>query len=264
LTPEKIEIPLAFSEGDIPQLKHLDDLRSQFLKRPENDAADFDQRLVLFRKSIREYLKAHPPEDRFILFMRNFETIYDSYNRDYQLWVGNTFGELEKSFEEKRLKFVSDLNGILSGVQASILAVPVAAILLGDKYDLANPLKDFLIAIGILAVGIIACRLLQNQEATLDATREAINATKEDFERKHTKRRVEFKTRLQNLDAQEQRVRTLLTLIRATIILIIIAGFGGWLIAFSRSVNAVQPTNAAVVPTTTTNAVSQKPIQVVP
>jgi len=42
LTPEKIEIPLAFSEGKIPQLAHLDDLRNQFSRQPEKDAADFD------------------------------------------------------------------------------------------------------------------------------------------------------------------------------------------------------------------------------
>lgn len=238
LTPEKLEIPLAYSSPKIPALEHLKDLQSQFEKRPEQDPADREQRLVLFRKNLREYLKAHPPEDRFQIFLRNFETIYDSYRRDYQLWVGNTFGELEKSFEEKRLKFVADLNGIIAGVQASILAVPVATILLGDKYDAANPRRDLLLAVGVLAVGLIALILLQNQEATLNATREAINATKDDFEKKHTRRKQEFQTRLDNLDTQERRVRKLLGLLRGTIIVIVIASFIGWLYAFSQSGSA--------------------------
>jgi len=233
LTPEKLEIPLVFSLSEIPSLTHLRELQDHFEKRSDRDPADREQRLVLFRKNLREYLKAYPPEDRFCMFLRNFEIIFDNYNRDYQLWIGNTFGELEKSFEEKRLKFVADLNGILAGVQASLLAVPIAAILLGDKYDLGNPLKDFLLACGILTVALIAFQLLGNQKATLEATRAAINATKEDFEKKHTRRREEFKTRLQNLDEQEKKVRSLLNFIRFTIIVIVIAGFLGWIIAWA-------------------------------
>ena len=235
LTPEKLEIPLHYSEPSIPPLTHLDDLRGQLEKEDGKNPADLDQRLVLFRKSLREYLKGHPPEERFRLFLRNFETIYDSYSRDYQLWVGNTFCELEKSFEEKRLKFVADLNATLTGVQASLLAVPIAAIILVDKYDYLNPTKDFLLASGVLAISVVAVRLLQNQEATLNATRKAIDSTKEDFEKKHTKRREEFKTRLQNLDDQEEQVRRLLFFIRNTIILIAIAGFAGWLFALAQS-----------------------------
>lgn len=256
LTPEKIEIPLVYTEPVIPELRHLAELQAQFEKRPEKDPADFDQRLVLFRKSLREYLKAHPPEDRFKIFLKNFETIYDSYNRDYQLWIGNTFGELEKSFEEKRLKFVADLNGILSGVQASLLAVPIAALLLCDKFDLANPIKDFLLAVGVLTVGVIAIRLLENQAATLDATREAIDATREDFERKHNKRRQEFKTRLLNLDTQEQRVRRLLSYIRSTIIFIILASFVGWIVALNQPASPAKAANGLPTATAITNSTS--------
>lgn len=244
LTPEKIEIPLKYSSGSIPSLPHLAELENQFEKRPDKDPADRDQRLVLFRKCLREYLKAHPPEDRFELFLHNFETIYDSYRRDYQLWVGNTFGELEKSFEEKRLKFVADLNGILAGVQASILAVPIAGILLGDKYDLSNPTKNFLLAFAVLLLGVVAFMLLKNQEHTLDATRSAINATKTDFEAKHTRRKDEFKTRLKNLDEQEGRVRTLLQFMRWTIIVIVILSFVAWGVSLFKAPSSSPPQNS--------------------
>ena len=168
----------------------------------------------------------------------------ESYTRDYQLWVGNTFGELEKSFEEKRLKFVADLNGILAGVQASILAVPIATILLGDKYDLANPLKNFLLAAAVLLLGVIALKLLENQSHTLDATRKAIDATKSDFEQKHTRRKEEFETRLKNLDDQERRVRILLKSMRRTIIGIVILGFIAWGISFFKAPGSSPPQNS--------------------
>ncbi|NBR87088.1 MAG: hypothetical protein EB141_02090 [Verrucomicrobia bacterium] len=255
LTPEKIEIPLKYSSGEIPPLPHLAELESQFEKRHDKDPGDRDQRLVLFRKSLREYLKAHPPEGRFELFLRNFETIFESYTRDYQLWVGNTFGELEKSFEEKRLKFVADLNGILAGVQASILAVPIATILLGDKYDLANPLKNFLLAVAVLLLGVIALKLLENQSHTLDATRKAIDATKSDFEQKHTRRKEEFETRLKNLDEQEGRVRILLKSMRQTIIGIVILGFVAWAVSFFRAPSASTLLNS-IRPSPTTTAPS--------
>ena len=210
LTPERLDIPLFYKSADIPPLLHLEDLENQFSSQSPLTSTERDQRLVLLRKSLREFLKSHAPEQRFGMFLSNFETIYDSYIRDYQLWVGNSFGELEKTFEEKRLKFVGDLNGILASVQTSILAVPVATILLGDKYDFANPLKNFLLATAVVLLGRVSHKLLENQEHTLDATRAAIDATKQDFEKKHTRRKAEFETRLANLDQQEQRVRSLL------------------------------------------------------
>lgn len=235
LTPEKLEIPLRFSLSRIPNLPNLTELESHLEKRADaSDPGDRDQRLVLFRKVLREYLKAHPPETRFHLFLQNFETIYDSYNRDYQLWIGNTFSELEKTFEEKRLKFISDLNGILAGVQASILAVPIAAILLADKYDINNPSKDFLLALGVGAVAIIAFWILRNQQATLDAIKAAIDATQMDFETKSSRRPREFQTRLKNLHDQENRVRGLLRFIRGAIYSITLLAFIGCLVALFR------------------------------
>jgi hypothetical protein len=217
LTPERLDIPLVYKSADIPPLVHLEDLENQFSSQSPLTSTERDHRLVLLRKSLREFLKSHAPEQRFGMFLNNFETIYDSYVRDYQLWVGNSFGELEKTFEEKRLKFVGDLNGILASVQTSILAVPVATILLGDKYDFANPLKNFLLATAVVLLGRVSHKLLENQEHTLDATRAAIDATKQDFEKKHTRRKAEFETRLANLDQQEQRVRSLLGSMRSLI-----------------------------------------------
>lgn len=228
LTPERLDIPLLYNSADIPSLVHLEDLENQFSSQSPLASTERDQRLVLLRKSLREFLKSHVPDQRFGMFLMNFETIYESYVRDYQLWVGNSFGELEKTFEDKRLKFVSDLNGILASVQTSILAVPVAAILLGDKYDLSNPLKNFLLATAVALLGKVALKLLENQTHTLDATRAAIDATKEDFEKKHTRRKVEFKTRLENLDNQEVRVRSLLSSMKSLIKTIMVFAGIAW------------------------------------
>jgi hypothetical protein len=226
--PEKLDIPFICLATDLRALPGLSALEAQL----SLGSVEREQRIILFKRSLREHLRSQPVEDHFRLFIRNFTSIYDSYNRDFELWLGNTFGELEKSFEEKRLKFISDLNGILAGVQTSILAVPIAAILLGDKYDLANPLKNFLLAVAVALLATVALKLLHNQEHTLDATRKAIDSTKTDFEKKHSQRREEFRTRLDALDHQENRVRLLLRFMRNMMVGIVFFAGLSWLISF--------------------------------
>lgn len=233
LVPEKLEIKLICHSLSFEPLHNIAELSTHFDKNSNADAADREQRLVLFRRVLKEYLKTHPWDLRLDMFMANFALIYESYARDYQLWVGNSFGELEKAFEEKRLKFIADLNGILSGVQTSILAVPIAAILLGDKFDFAVPLKNFFLAAAVSTMAAVALKLLNNQEVTLDATRKAINATKSDFEKKHNKRKVEFTTRLQNLDDQESRVRCLLRSLKSIIRGIALLSILAWIFSAS-------------------------------
>lgn len=218
LAPEKLEIPFICFESDLRSLTELPELEIQLA----TGTVERDQRIILFKRSLREHLRAHPVEDHFRCLLQNFSSIYDSYHRDYELWLGTTFGEIEKSFEEKRLKFITDLNGILSGIQASILAVPITALLVVDKFDSSNPLKNLFLIITIWIVGAISLRLLHNQEHTLEATSDAIVAVKNDFEKKHTKRRQEFVSRLNSVCKQEERVRKLLDHLRIVIILILV------------------------------------------
>lgn len=228
LAPEKLEIAFLCEGSDLRRLPELPWLRAQLAP----DTVERDQRLVLFKRSLREHLRAHPVELHFKLFLLNFTSICDTFNRDYQLWIGSTFGELEKSFEEKRIKFISDLNSILGSVQASILAVPIAAILLGDKYDLANPLKNFLLALAVSGLGCFSLKLLTNQDNTLAATRKAIDSAKSDFEKKQPKRKEEFKSRLDAIDSQEHRVKALLGWMRTGIKVILTLSGTAWLVSF--------------------------------
>ncbi|MFO1022736.1 MAG: hypothetical protein U0903_18870 [Planctomycetales bacterium] len=234
LTPEKLEIPFHCTSADLQSLIELPELERQL----GSASIEREQRIILFKRCLREHLRAHFPETRFVMLLRNLSSVYDAYNRDYELWVGNSFGELEKTFEEKRLKFIVDLNGILGGIQSSILAVPIATLLMADKFDLAKPGRNTFLSASVLIVGAIALKLLDNQQNTLEATSHAIEAVRNDFEKKQNTRKDELRSRLGAVLRQEDKVRRLLSLFRFGILGILAAVVVIWfgsLIYFSRN-----------------------------
>ena len=226
MTPEKLVIPFRCRVEDLGKLDKLAALEGELA----DGAVEKDQRVMLFKRSLRDHLRSHPVEEHFGLFLRNFESIYDSYRRDFELWLGTTFGEIEKSFEEKRLKFVTDLNGILGSIQASILAVPLAAVVVIDKFEAEKTIKNTALAGTAFFVGFLALKLLQNQQHTLDATSDAIRGVREDFEKKkHNYRKAEFTSRMESILKQERRVQCLLCLFRIAIWTLMTVGFCIWL-----------------------------------
>jgi hypothetical protein len=227
--PEKLEIPFRCKASDLRLLPEIVKLNLELAE----GAVEFDQRVVLFKKSLRDHLRMHPAETRFGLFLQNLDSIYDSYRRDYELWLGNTFADIKKTFEEKRLKFVADLNGVLSGIQASVLAAPIGAILVSDKYDFTNPQKNFLLASTVAAVAVVAWKLLSNQQHTLDSTKAAIDAVREDYEKQQPAGSREFKTRLGAVYTQEEKVRKLLIWFRIGLVVIVCAVTAMWLASYA-------------------------------
>lgn len=231
LAPQPLAMPFICRASDLCELPKLDELETVLSK----DVVERDQRTALLKRSLREYLFNTNEDERFSMFLAQFTVINESYRRDFLLWIGQAFGELEKSFEEKRLKFIADLNGILASVQTSILAVPLAVLLVGDKYDLTNPLKNFLLALTVLAVAIVADRLLSNQRHTLTSVEEAISAVEKDFQNKQPQRKQEFQSRLTSLRNQQTRVSKLLNRLRILIWAIVSLVAVGWLISLCHS-----------------------------
>ena len=250
--PEKLGIPLRCKAADLRDIPEITKLSGELAE----GTLERDQRIVLFKASLRDHLRMHAEEDRFGYFLKNLSTIYDGYRRDFELWLGNTFADIKKSFEDKRLKFVSDLNGILASVQASILALPIAAIIVGDKYDITNPLKNSLLASAVFGVSFVASRVLDNQEHTLDATKKSIDAVKADYEKQQPAGSKEYKTRLEVVETQEQKVRGLLgkfrTVIRTIVVVVVIAwavSFLIWALPLVKESAAATPGKPAVEPT---------------
>jgi len=252
LTPQSLALPFICHSADLRDLPDLGDLENQL----SAGAIERDQRTALFKRSLREYLHTTPEPARFAHLLDQFSPLYDSYRRDFLLWIGQAFGELEKAFEEKRLKFLADLNGILASVQTSILAVPLAMLLVGDKYDLANPARNFLLALTVLTVALVAHKLLGHQRHTLDGIDEAITAIETDFLAKQPQRKQEFQSRLATLSKQQSRVSALLRFLRILTWVIVTIVFLGWFYSFYRVVPPAtwrmswsKPSAAATTPT---------------
>ena len=227
LTPDRLELSFICARIDRTTLARLPQIEGVLSPA----AIERDQRVALFKRSLREHLRGQPVEQRFSHFIQVFDSVYETYHRDFLLWIGQAFGELEKTFEEKRIKFVGDLNGVLAGVQTSILAVPLAALLLADKYDLANPVKNCFLMAAVTVLGVFALILLNNQKHTLESTKEAIEAVRQDFEKKHPQRKAEFRSRLEGLNRQERRVTTLLNTFEVAVAIIVFLTFAAVIVS---------------------------------
>lgn len=226
--PEKLEIVLSCKVGDLRELPEIAKLSTEL----SQGVVERDQRIVLFKRSLRDHLRVHPVVDRFGILIRNLASIYDGYRRDYELWLGNTFADIKKSFEEKRLKFVSDLTSVLAAIQASILAVPLGAILIADKFEFQNPLKNFFLASAVLGVIAVAWKLLANQQHSLDSTKAAIDAVSTDYQKQQPAGSREFTSRLAAVETQERKVRLLLDWFRFGLVVISTGVSGLWLSSY--------------------------------
>jgi hypothetical protein len=209
-----IEIPLCYQAESSRKIILLLPRIERFL---HNDHLDADTRWAFFRKQAVRLLRDVATENRLSFFFSSIPQVFESTEQDYSLYLERfSFEDLLRTFDEKRLKFVGDLNQVLAGVQTALIAVPVAFFLIAEKFKPANGIvgQNAVLSIG----GIVFCALLMvlsfNQGGTLEEIRKALS----DFESEQLQRQTERSGRLRALLkgtwAHYRRVRLLLWIVR--------------------------------------------------
>jgi hypothetical protein len=154
--------------------------------------------------------------------MESLGNVFDRAQQDHSLYLERfSFEDLLKNFDEKRLKFVSDLNQILASIQTALIAVPIGFFLIAEKfkptYGWAG--QNVVLAAGGLAFFALVFVLSLNQGKTLQGIKLALT----DFETEQKKKVTEKSERLQNLLAstwgQYGQVRCLLRVVRVLLVL---------------------------------------------
>jgi hypothetical protein len=170
-------------------------------------------------------------DKRLGLLMESLGTIIERAQQDYSLYLERfSFEDLLKNFDEKRLKFVGDLNQILGAIQTALIAVPIGFFLIAEKFKPATGWigQNIILATGGLVFFALLFVLSLNQGKTLNAVKISLT----DFETEQKKKVTDKTDRLEKLLKttwdQFRRVNLLLWTVRILLLLfsaIVLAAF---------------------------------------
>ena len=153
--------------------------------------------------------------------MENLGNVFDRAQQDHSLYLERfSFEDLLKNFDEKRLKFVGDLNQILASIQTALVAVPIGFFLIAEKFKPTNGWagQNIVLASGGLVFFALVFVLSLNQGKTLQGIKLALT----DFETEQKNKVTDKFERLQKLLtstwSQFRQVRCLLWVVRALLV----------------------------------------------
>ena len=215
-----IEIPLtSYSAGQTRNIPARMESLTRFLDDRHLDA---DARWAFFRKASLRLLRNVPTSERLGVLMERLESVLERATQDHSLYLERfSFEDLLKNFDEKRLKFVSDLNQFLASIQTALIAVPIGFFLVAEKFKAASGLRgqNIVLAAGGLVFFALLLILSLNQGKTLLGIKLALA----EFETEQKKRWTEKSERLRDLLDETwghyRRVRLLLWLVRVLLLL---------------------------------------------
>lgn len=211
---QAIEIPLTYTAQQTSALSTVLPSVTRFLDGQHLDA---DARWAFFRKASLRLLRDLRKEKRLGILMENIRAVFDRAQQDHSLYLERfSFEDLLKNFDEKRLKFVGDLNQVLSSIQTALIAVPIGFFLIAEKFKATSGWvgQNIILATGGIVFFALLVVLSLNQGKTLQAIKLALI----DFETEQKKKVTDKSERLQNLLAttwsQYRRVVALLWSVR--------------------------------------------------
>ncbi|MCB1224723.1 MAG: hypothetical protein KDK99_02820 [Verrucomicrobiales bacterium] len=212
---QAVEIPLAsyIAKQTVCLPKQLDGIL-RFLDTAHLDA---DARWAFFRKASVRLLQDLPSDMRLGSLLENAANILDRAQQDHSLYLERfSFEDLLKNFDEKRLKFVGDLNQVLASIQTALIGVPIGFFLIAEKFKPTNGWtgQNIVLAAGGLVFFALVFLLTLNQGKTLKAVKLALTDFETEQKRKVTDKSERLKNLLATTWSQYGRVRWLLWAVR--------------------------------------------------
>lgn len=193
---QAVEVPLtSYSSQQTVKLPAILPDVTRFLDIEHLDA---DARWAFFRKASLRLLRDLAKEHRLGVLMDGLSNVFDRALQDHSLYLERfSFEDVIKNFDEKRLKFVGDLNQILASIQTALVGVPIGFFLIAEKFKPAAGWtgQNIILAVGGLVFFALVLVLSFNQGKTLQGIKLALV----DFETEQKARVTEKSERLQKL-----------------------------------------------------------------
>ena len=211
---QALEVPLAYRAEQTTGVKALLDTLEKFLNAAHLDA---DVRWTFFRKASVRLLRDAPEPSRLGLLLANLANVLERAQQDYALYLERfSFEDLLKTFDEKRLKFVADLNQVLASIQMALIGVPLGYFLVAQQFKPSAGLvgQNLILALGGLLFFGLLFVLSLNQGKTLGEIGRAIDEFEREEASKHTDKSARLAELVASVRSQYKRVGCLLVVVQ--------------------------------------------------
>ena len=210
---QALEVPLAYHAEQTAGIASLLETVQKFLNVAHLDA---DVRWIFFRKASVRLLRDMPEPSRLGLLLANLGNVLERAQQDYALYLERfSFEDLLKTFDEKRLKFVDDLNQVLASIQMALVGVPLGFFLIAEQFKPSAKLvgQNLILALGGLLFFGLLFVLSLNQRKTLAEIGAVINDFAREQASKHTDKSPRLAELVANVRSQYRRVGCLLVVV---------------------------------------------------
>ena len=190
-----VEMPFNYTAQQTLSLPSQLSVLTRFL---DDQHIDSDARWAFFRKAALRQLQGSPKDKRLGLFMERLGDLLERAQQDHSLYLERfSLEDLIKNFDEKRLKFVGDLNQILASIQTALIGVPLGFFVIAQQFKAANRLtgQNLILAGGAILFFALLFVLSLNQGKAL----EGISVALAEFEAEQKKRVTDKLEGLQRL-----------------------------------------------------------------
>ncbi|MBF0176856.1 MAG: hypothetical protein HQL63_08420 [Magnetococcales bacterium] len=209
LDSEKLELPIKYDKSLL-----IDELPFNVFQDFLKDDAHKEERKRILKSVFLERLRSIPTQERFPYLLRHLDEIVQAMQDRFHVAVsGFSFEKIRNELEERKLKFLSEYNKVISEIHNKILVVPVSLVLSGLKMERKPEaiLQNVLILTSVFIFSFLMTILLFNQRHTLEAIRSEArlqeSRLKENFSAFFDKLREHY----EELEKRYQRQNSLLT-----------------------------------------------------
>lgn len=147
----------------------------------KSDNIHHKQKCTIFSKIIVKQTNTLPNEERYKLILENIESIYQKLEDDYSVFAAEfSYEKIINQIENDKLEEQVKIHKVLTDIQAQILGIPVATVIIATQYKLdSSNESSFWINLSILLGALIFSALMNfsahNQKDTLEAIKKEID-----------------------------------------------------------------------------------------
>lgn len=167
---------------NVSLLKAIDeDIIRKVIAFFKSDNIHHKQKCTIFSKILVKQTHTLPNEERYKLILENIESIYEKLEDDYSAFAAEfSYEKIINQIENDKLEEQVKIHKVLTDIQAQILGIPVATVIIATQYKLdTSKESSFWINLSILLGAFIFSALMNfsahNQQHTLKAIKKEID-----------------------------------------------------------------------------------------
>lgn len=217
----KIEINSKISKECFKKdLKEIDLFTDILENRSKNDTAIVSS---LFKTTLYNFLIKIDIEDRFLVFLTNFNLITKEIESTYLIYLQEyNLDKIREELQEKNSDYYKRLNDSLSDTLLKSISLPLSFFLIIGKINSSSLLLNLGIILGLIIIQYIILNLIKNQEITIQVIEEEFTQlenkigtpTDQDYSRSDIVNKIN--TMIDKLKKRADNISTVLTIIKRT------------------------------------------------